>query len=329
MQNYLIYSIILALLLSCSKAPMQEELKKKVEQEPIHQLRNYQYDSNSSLLSRVRNTPAFVLDHFKKLDSRDDYSTSVPTKKERETIRKYLLLLPKLTTRVLQKRLIGIYFINNLMGSGLTEWVINSDNKIYTFMVFNPATLKNDLSWWLTYRENTSFKKTNDRITITVQTGKKYNGFLYVLLHEATHAVDYSNKITPYVEEYFKGKQNIHQNVFTRAIWKTYRTPITLYNYPYREKLSFYGFGKGPQIKIEDAPTVYRQLSGTPFVSLYGSSSWAEDLADYLFFYHLVRKLHQPYKIVVRDGNSVLYSVEPMRSERVRSRERAIGIFYR
>jgi hypothetical protein len=297
---------------------------------PGHQFKNYTFDPESNLISRVTEAPVFVLTHLRELDNRQDYTSYIPDKRETRIIQHYLNLLPELTTDVLSERLLGIYFINNLLGSGLTDWVINGKGDFYIFMVFNPETLKSNISKWLTYRENSCFLRDNRDISISLNCGRRFNGFLYVLLHESTHAVDYVKNITPYVEEGLKrmGQYRGESTMFTRGIWKEISLPENSYEFSHRKSITFYGV-KGPKINISDSIEVYRELSKTPFVSLYGSTSWAEDIAEFIFFYHLTEKLKEPYSINIYNKKRLIFTLEPMKSPLVSKRILSIGKFYK
>ena len=296
---------------------------------PIHRFKNYSYNPASTLISRITVAPAFVLKHLRELDSRDSYTSYTPGKSEIAIIRQYLNLLPELTKTVLRERLIAIYFINNFHGSGLTDWVLDETGTFYTFMVFNPETLKYNISQWLTYRENSCFKKDSSDLSVSVDCGTRFSGFLYALLHESTHAVDYVKNITPYVEESLKrvGPYRGESTRFTRGIWKEINKPEISYEFSPRKSLTFYEF-KGPRTNISESIETYRKLAKTPFVSLYGSISWTEDIAEFVFFYHLTEKLRESYRIDIRNRKRLIFSLEPMKSPLVIKRIPSIEDFY-
>jgi len=262
------------------------------------------------------------------MDSREDYHSYKPNRREVRRIRQALAALPPLTRSVLRERLLGLYFIRNFMGGGLTDWVVDSSGGMYVFMVFNPESLRKSISSWLTYRENSCFKDDGSNTTITVSGGKKYSGFTYVLLHESTHAVDYVTHVTPYVEEGLRRTGHPRSTPFTDGVWNVLRKPLKQYDFPLRSSLTFYGL-KEPEIPLSRSLEVYRGLEQTPFASLYGSMSWAEDIAEFVFFYHLTRKLGQPYMIRVSRKGKLLYAREPMRSPLLIKRAATIQHFYR
>ena len=72
-------------------------------------------------------------------------------------------------------------------------------------------------------------------------------------------------------------------------------------------------------LPIDRAKSVYEALRRTPFASLYGSSNWHDDLAEYVTWYHLTQKLTQPYRIVIREAGKETFAYEPMKSQIVRA----------
>ena len=82
-------------------------------------------------------------------------------------------------------------------------------------------------------------------------------------------------------------------------------------------------------LPIDQAESVYRSLRRTPFASLYGSSNWYDDLAEYVAVYHFTEVLKQPFRILIRKEGKVVFDYEPMKSDLVRSRAGQIKRFYR
>lgn len=295
---------------------------------PVKQLRNYTLRQDLALHERIAPAPKVVLDFWMKMDDRKDYTPYVPDAGEISVIRKSLELLPPLHKKVLKQRLIGIYFINNFLGSGGADWVADEKKNLYFYLIINPKLLAmKDLTEVLTWRERSCFIDEGD-VKITVNCGGGANQLTYIMLHEGAHIVDYSCRITPYAEkevrEFYPDPKD--ETDFVTGIWKSLREPFKRYDF--RKDLTFYGFSRGPRIKASDAPEVYRGLAGSPFVSLYGSQSWAEDLAEFVTFYHVTQKMKLPYVISVAVKGKEVMRFKPMENPEVRKRFRVMGRFY-
>ena len=258
---------------------------------PAKNLDSYSFTSDSPLSDRIGLPPKVVLDYIRSLDNRPDYQAYHPTEYDRQLAAKYFELLPPLHRKVLRERLVGVYFIKDFLGSGLTEYVLDESGNMYAFMVFNPGVLKYGVSKWLTMKENTCFIPGSGSVDIRIDVGNGYKGLLYILLHETTHVVDYVMRVTPYVDESvarFFGHRP-ETGPFVRGVWESYKEPVDE-DFPHGDRITFYGMNNGPKISLTQALTVYSKLENGPFVSMYSTLSWAEDLAEFVTFYHLTKK---------------------------------------
>ncbi len=289
----------------------KESTLQKVMKEPAHCLTNYKFDIRSSLMQRVQDAPDFAIQYLRNMDGRTDYRPYRLLVSERLMLSNYLELLPSYFVDTFKNDLVGIYFIDNFMGSGLADYIVDADGNMKTVLFINPATMKNDISKWLTYKENTCFIK-DPATSVDVWCGTNYTGLLYILLHEGTHVVDYMRRLTPYVEKTTREilGQKSKATPFTAKIWKDYRLPVKKYDYPLRNKADFYGFGGGPHFSVTNALRMYQALGKTPFASIYGSMSWAEDMAELAAFYHMTVKLGLPYEIRLRKKEVVVQVFE-------------------
>ena len=162
---------------------------------------------------------------------------------------------------------------------------------------------------------------------IRVDCGKTIPGFYYILLHESAHAVDYVLNITPFVDEEYKKHLNIKKTKteFTKNCWAGYNIPKG--RFMFAKRVSFYGMDK-QKLKASEAVAVYKDLARSPFASLYGSMSWAEDLAELVTFYHIAHTLKQPYAIHVVHKKKKIFSVYPMEAAAVIERLPLLETFY-
>ena len=326
MKKEILFTAGLILLLALSFCS-EKDKKSKSPVEPVHLIENYNFDPSSDLVSRMGPPPHIALKHLRELDSKN-YTYYLPTEAELGIIRQEFQKLPARNLQILQKRMVCMFFINGFLGSGMTEWITDNNGRLYSFIVFNTETIKKNISDLLVWKEKTCFKKNNPAYDIEIDCGTKTSGFLYILLHESTHVVDYASGVTPFTEEAI---QKIRLRAeggmdFTFGIWSGYYK--TSMDMPFRKDITFYGFSKGPKINISSAASVYRGLSSSPFPSLYASSNWAEDLAEMLTFYHLTQKMDIPYTIRVKRNGKTIYSIQPMNSLRVKRRFSQMKKFY-
>ncbi|MCX5797492.1 MAG: hypothetical protein NTY77_18525 [Elusimicrobia bacterium] len=219
----------------------------------------------------------------------------------------------------------GVYFVKNFTGNGMSDWLLDESGQVYAWLVLNPAAFRKTISETLAAREASVFK---GDAGVTVDCGTRYQGVLYTILHEGLHVYDYVRGVTPYVEDMVvyatRGGQGLG---VSWDVWQSKNEPRPGSDYPGRDKLRFYGLGGGPAIPAADAAKVYKGLMNSPFPSLYGSRSWAEDAAELFTFYHLTRALKQPYAIRVAGREPMILS--PMKGGKAFGRAQGLyGSFY-
>lgn len=326
----LILLVTLALLTTCVSSS-KKIIFDYLDEIPAKNLENYDFDQASSIISRLTDTPDFVLDYLKEMDNVYNYTSYYPTDEEIEIIESYIELLPQLHQKTLEEKLLGIYFINDFIGSGMADYVLDKEKNIYSILILNPETLNHDISTWMTHRENTCFINDNDQVKIQFECGSEYLGLMYILLHETTHIVDYIHEFTPYVEENIKTiNKGVVKKVtpFIENIWNEYNVPVVEYDKEFHENITFYGLGGGPKLSISSAQDIYDQLVELPFASLYGSRNWAEDFAEMAMWYHFTEKLGQPYEIKIYINSELLKIYKPMDFKNVMNRFHILEILY-
>ncbi len=212
-------------------------------------------------------------------------------------------------------------FLDGMPNTALTSTVNPGEPFRLLDITVNAAILRQNVSQWLTQKEQTCYDVTGSPLRVYVDAGTKVDALVYVLLHEATHVVDAAGQITPAIA----GKRT--PSTFTAGVWNELSLPVAAYRDPLRAHVRFITNGDDT-LPVDRAPDVYRYLSRTPFVSLYGSRNWLDDLAEYVTVYHLTEVLKQPYRITVRNHDKEVFAYEPMKSALVRGRIGQMKQFY-
>ncbi|MFA6317562.1 MAG: hypothetical protein WC943_09095 [Elusimicrobiota bacterium] len=276
-----------------SKKPTALERLKFMSQPQLN-LRSFDFDPETPLESRIGPAPAFIVDMMRQFDQRPDYEGYDPTPGERALLAGYINGLPAGMRKVFQERLVGFFFIKPFMGNGMGNWLVDDKGKVFSTIILNPAGFERSLSEVLTGREASVFK---GDANVRFDCGDKERGILYTLLHEGTHAYDYIRGITPYTDSTVLYMLREGRGEGAKwDVWEDYSKPRKDADFPLRSKLRFYGFGE-PLIEPKDAVKLYFQLADSPFATLYGSQSWAEDAAELAVFHHITRILKQPCAI--------------------------------
>jgi hypothetical protein len=282
-------------------------------------LASYAPDFSRPLAARAAPIPGWLLALWSRADEAPAYADHALTPKEKREFAAALDGLPPRMREVLSERLIAFYFVSNLKGNGITDWVLDASSRTYVYMILNPAAFDKTVSQVLTERERSAFRGVPD---LAVDAGPGGSGILYTVAHECAHAFDYTRGLTPFTEGGLAARLGVKAPA-SWDVWRAYGRPLPKNDYPARAKLHFYGFG-APELDAAEAGPVCAQLAGSPFTSLYGSRSWAEDAAELFVARHLTRDLGRPYRVLC--GGKVY---EPMSEARVARRaERILAPLY-
>ncbi|WP_207632675.1 hypothetical protein [Foetidibacter luteolus] len=271
------------------------------------------FDSPKPLTERVTPTPANAIKIFEEAEMHP--YEHLLTQEERQAVVQAFELLPPLHQRILKEHLEGISFLDSMPNTALTSTIESGDSVKRFHISFRAGILKQTISQWLTEKEATCFTENNGDYKAHYNAGSM-NAIVYVLLHETTHIVDGSLDI-------FHHSDGGFAKTFTGGVWKdrvSLETTDSL--------LSKNHFRRGKLYPYTLATSVYNRLQQTPFVSLYSTSSWSEDLAECLTVYHLTRRLKQPFQLFVSKKGKTIFSYEPVKNKRVFARMKALEQFY-
>ena len=323
-------SLLFLVCAGCATHNSNRDWIASIPEKPAKKYSNYSFDPDTPVLSRIYDTPDFLLTYLREMDKTDAYISYSPTDAERDQFEEYFKKLPPANQKVMKEKLIGIYFVENFIGSAMADYVLDEEKNLYNILIINPEVMKHTMSDWLTYRENSCFQQDRE-YEVQVDCGKDYTGLLYTLLHESTHLVDYQNSITPFTEYtsfVLTGEDFDRNNIFYKEIWKEYSTPRKCYIKDFTGKVSFYGLSGEPELKISDSRLIYDELMTTPFASLYGSMSWAEDLAELVTWDYYTRILKMPYSIKLYFIEELIEEYRPMDNTLVQKRSAITDSFY-
>lgn len=300
------------LLSACATAPSLREL---LDATPVKQLSFYDFDPSVPLGERTGSPPAELLELYSRADG-VTYRACEPDARERERLAAVYPLLPVRHRQVLRERLVAVYCVENFTGSGMADYVLGPGDEVYSLLILHPRVFEMTARELIQLRERTAFAADDSGVSIHIELSEEVSALAYIVLHEATHIVDYAERHTPYVEPGMRellGRAE-RPTPFTDELWEDYRRLRTGVGFAHQEDLRFYGLGEEPALTLAEAPEVYTAISRTPLPSLYGAFSWAEDFAEFVSFYYLVHAWNADYRIALRRGGKEVAAWRPMDS---------------
>jgi hypothetical protein len=272
------------------------------------------FDASTPLASRIGgDLPATTIRSYSDT-GRPVPVVYAPTEAEKQKVAAAFAVLSPLQRSIAEKRLRSVTFASLQSNAQTTRSSFGSDTNFD--IVLNPILLKETVSDFLTRKERQLFDTTDSTLSVSVDAGTM-DAVTYVLLHEVTHMVDMTLRITP---------QSLHRDAipegahtaFTREIWQSTFKLAPPYHDPIFERVNFAPNAR--TIPVAEAKALYEALGRTPAVSIYATRGYPEDIAEAVAWRQMTQKLQQPYRIEIRDGDRVVFSYEPARNPLVQGR---------
>jgi hypothetical protein len=200
----------------------------------------------------------------------------------------------------------------------MTDYVLDKDKNMYITLYFNKDLLYKTMDEWVEYRDNSMFYS-DYNISININCTTNYLSLLYGLVHESSHVYDFYNHITPFINPWLKSLIEVnYSREFTKEIWKDFNLPINNYNILSGYVISFYNLGN--KIEIIEALELYKRISESPFSSIYGATSWAEDFSETFTWYYLYKNYEISYETEIYYNNEFMLKYCPTDNELVEKR---------
>lgn len=216
--------------------------------------------------------------------------------------------LPPAVKKLIEKKLVGIYFVKDLGGTGFTDYVqggwLSSDTG---FIVLDVDVLaRQTANAWATWKENTPFApdasyKLEAQIEIAAGDNRK-NAIQYILLHELGHIISIGEKIHP---RWDGPPSSVDGFAFAMLSWRlpsdaTQYQSIFDRQFSLRQKVVYYF---GAQLKASQMRETYGQFANTNFPTLYAATRPGDDFAEsFVSYVHTVLQ-ERPWEIrIYGDG---------------------------
>jgi hypothetical protein len=222
--------------------------------------------------------------------------------------------LPPEVRRLFDQRLVGIYLVDSLGGSGYTDTVLDAQGRpVAGMIVLDASVLKHHTAnGWATWKENTPFKrdgrfKLEARIEQEADNNRK-NAIQYILLHELGHVLSIGGNIHPSWNGEPKGVGPVAQYGFFNLSWKIDAQAnkyVTHFDgeFAQRRNVAYYF---GAKLGADEMAPTYAALARTNFPSLYAATHPADDFAEAFASYVHVVLMRRPWQVTISRGGEVL-----------------------
>jgi hypothetical protein len=222
--------------------------------------------------------------------------------------------IPAPVLRLFERRLVGIYFVDDLGGTGYTDFLVDEAGKpVAGVVVLDSAVLgKHTANQWATWKENTPFKPDGrHRLDARIQDAgndNRKNAIAYILLHELAHVLAINSNIHPLWDLDPKDVPVAASFPFFDLSWRNERFRNSYFSLfdltlPQREQVAYY---LGAKLGAADMLDVYARLEQTNFPTLYAVTRPGDDFAEsFASYVHTVLQ-GRPWAITLtQDGKTV------------------------
>jgi hypothetical protein len=219
--------------------------------------------------------------------------------------------MPQQVKRIIDKKLAGIYFVQDLGGTGYSDYISGTAvGQDAGFTVLDLDMLANrTANAWATWKENTPFKpdagfKLLAEIEPTGRDNRK-NAIQYILLHEFGHILSINEKVHP---RWDQPPSDPAGYPFAQLSWElvkeTKRYGSRFENdFPLRKSVVYY---LGANLDGNGMIETYEQLEGTNFPTLYAATHPGDDFAESFVTYVHTVLMGRPWSIrLYHDGELV------------------------
>lgn len=228
--------------------------------------------------------------------------------------------LPLVVKTLVDSRLMGIFLVQDLGGTGYTDYVYDDHHAAAgAFIVLDVDVLTRVANTWATWKENTPFNASPGfKLDATIESATEDNrkqALQYILLHELGHVASVGRRIHPPWDAWDCVSDPPGGYPFFELSWKLSGEPdckvISRFDQPgsdqpgfqYRKDLVYYF---GAKLPLSDGPAVYAELDRTNFPSLYAATSPGDDFAESFVTYVHTILMGKPFEIRILQNEALL-----------------------
>ena len=213
--------------------------------------------------------------------------------------------IPAPVKKLLEPKLAGIFFVDDIGGTGFTE--STTDGKV-GFIVLDPTVLaKQTANAWATWKDNTPFKPDPAyRLETRIEDASRDDrarAIQFILLHEIGHVLSIGAQVHPDWNVDPKDVGPGDKYPFYDLSWTVaggrYASRFDA-AFPKRRDVVFYF---GPKLEAREMRATYEALEKTSFPTLYAATHPADDFAEsFASYVHVVLRGRNHEVRLYRDG---------------------------
>jgi hypothetical protein len=236
-------------------------------------------------------------------------------------VRRAFDAIPPAAKKRLESKLAGIYFADDIGGTGFSDEIPDPSGKsTLGFVILDPSVLTaRKANEWATWKESSPFRPGEGwKLTARIEDGAndtQANAIQYILLHELGHVLSIGAGVHPSWVVDPKTIKDTSGFPFFELSWRMQDgKAVTLYDdrFPQRKNLVFYF---GAKLDASAMADTYVALGNTNFPTLYAATHFGDDFAESFANYVHVVLMHKPFLIRITENGKLVKSYSACWSE--------------
>lgn len=221
-----------------------------------------------------------------------------------QDLRAAIAELPHEVTRLIEGKLAGIYFVEDLGGTGYTDQLFDESKAVAGFVVLDASVLgTRTANAWATWKENTPFKaRPGFTLAATIEPASqdnRANAIQYILLHEFGHVLAIGGNVHPSWNDDARDVRSTAQYPYFNLSWMISgdgRRYDTLFrdSFVRRSDVVYYF---GAKLSAGRMTGIYDSLENSSFASLYAATNPFDDFAEAFVTYVHTVLMGKPFEI--------------------------------
>jgi hypothetical protein len=308
-------TILIALFLlttSCTTSK-QLRIKEKMQNSPITDLSFWHKYESANLEDKLITVPEEMIQYLR-WDNEANHYPEVPksptvSSQEIEFVRQAIKTIPTKIKKIINDRLVAIFFVEELGSTAFTDGIKNSDGLFKKgFIALDIKALNRKANEWCSWKESSPFIPGEFSVRCTIEHGdqdNKINAIQYILLHEMGHILNIDNPNLPYWAPTDKQKNNeMSSYEYVNLSWKSVGDKLVYQNdnlQKYLGKINYYS--REPKLPSQESVLIYDQLGQSNFASLYSMTHLSDDFAEAFVTYVHTEMMRKPFLIEIFHGS--------------------------
>ncbi len=281
---------------------------KELRRHPAKQLAHWKEAFRRPVEERIGVAPPALVE----LIALDNIANGFPNRPRASTppedflrdVRQAVAEMPEAVRKPLQRKLAGIYFVDDLGSTGYADQIHGEDRRPMSgFIVLDPVVLRNHTAnSWMTWRDGTPFQSHRDfRLEATLAgpaEDTRRNAIQYILLHEIAHILAIGADFHPDWNLKPAEVKSTREFPFYELSWtiaggQRYASRFDA-AFARRKDIVYY---MGPRIPGDAMVETYESLEKTNFPTLYAATHPGDDFAEAFANYVHTEMLKKPFEI--------------------------------